>query len=92
LQLINEHALVVDRHALQSHTTGLEGQPGRRVSGILDCNPIGAIKQELGQEVESLLRAADDHDLVRDAINSAKARNVIRNGLAELTVPLRRRE
>ena len=58
--------------------------------GVLDDNPISRVEQEAGREIERLVRAVDDDDLLGIADNSTGTLEILGERLSQRSVPLRR--
>ena len=67
----NRGAFVVDldRHHLGAN--GAEGARRARIPGVLDANSVTRIQKEMRGEIERLLRAGNDRDLLGRAPHSA---------------------
>ena len=61
----------------------LEDNRGADISGIFRADAIAGIEKEARYEIEGLLRAGDDGDLIGSAIHAARGVEVISDSLAE---------
>ena len=83
-------AVVVDGDRRQSGAAREHGVARALEPGLLHHHAVAAIDEEARREIEALLRAGDDHDLLRPAVHAACTAEVVRESGAQRGRSLRR--
>jgi hypothetical protein len=82
-QGIDYQSEIIDGHADHLRTERLQEPSGRRIARILDCDPVTWPEQYPGDDVDSLLDAARDGDIVGRRVHAARDTDVAGNSLAQ---------
>jgi len=77
------HALLIDGHRVQAQTGGHEGFDGAPVGRVFQPHGVLLVGQQLGAQLQRLLRAAGDDDLGVVQRHAAKHAQVICHGAAQ---------
>ena len=86
---VDEQALAVDRHRDHPGAVAREQVAGEGVAGILHDHHVAGLQQHPGDQVERLLGAVGDHDVVGFGLDPARVRQVAREGGAQVGMALR---
>jgi hypothetical protein len=83
------HAFVIRWHGHERQARGLERRARRDIAGLLGPDEVAGLCQRARGEVDALLRAGDDDDLLRLADDAARGAEIFGDGLAQLGHALR---
>jgi hypothetical protein len=83
---IDHQSVTVHRHALHSKPQRLEHKPRRRIPGILDGHLITRRQQDPCNDIEGLLGAVRDDDIVRRGLHAAGDADVSSDGFPKASV------
>ena len=76
-------AFGVETHGDDARARRLEDRVGALVAGVLHEDLVGGVDEEARGEVQALLHAGDDHDLLGGAVDAARCVRVLGDSLAE---------
>ena len=82
-QISYHDAFAVDARGYQLCAKSLEDKSRARITGAFHANAIAGRDEEAGGEVEGLLDARDDGDLLRLTAHAARTAEVVRDGLTQ---------
>ena len=71
-QRVDDDAVAVDRHRRELRPAQREAVARVRVAGLLEADPGRAVEQRLGEQVERVLRADREQDLVGEREDAAR--------------------
>ena len=76
---LDVQSLIVDQGRMDDSARIEQGAAGRRIARFLEQGHVARIEQKPRQLIETTLRAADDHDLLRRADSAARQLHVLRD-------------
>lgn len=77
---VHHEPFVVDRHADDPHSERRKQAPGGRVAGILDGHAITRLEEHSRHDVQRLLRAVRNDDVLGERAHAARCSEVAANG------------
>ena len=80
----NVETFGVDGNGDDIAASGKQNVTGKPVAGLFEPDGIAGIEEDTSGEIESLLRATDDHDLLRVAANAARGAEINGDDFAEV--------
>jgi hypothetical protein len=82
-QLVDDEAVAIDGDANYASTQRLEEEAGRYVARIFDGNPVAGYEEHASNDVDCLLGAVGDDDVLDRCVHAARNANVARDGLTQ---------
>src|SRR5215469_3209193 len=79
----NRDALFINGHGDDLCARSPESNGGTEISRVFHPDRISCLDQNAGQQIERLLRARNDYDLIRLAANPTRRAEIVRDGFAQ---------
>src|SRR5580692_1852632 len=73
----DNHSARIDRKRSQACAIGGEHAPCALISGVLETHLVAGLDQKPGRQIQSLLRSADNNDLLGHAANCPEPTDIV---------------